>query len=80
MNHRFQQTCLLLIVILLAIVAFRPHEKEVAAAEDKYKVAGVVANVSESQLEAILRAMTKDGWSLDSTVPNQRGTLLVFKK
>jgi hypothetical protein len=81
MTNRFQNFCLLTIVVLLSIIAFRPHEKAVSAGPIvKYRVTGVAHDITEEQLEKNLNAGPKDGWIFDGSIQNQQGTLLIFKK
>src|SRR6202012_3003597 len=82
MKPIFQNTCLVLTIVLLAIIAFRPLERKVAAAGPvtQYKVTGVAQDVTEQQLEQTLRANARDGFTLDHTIEVNKGNLLVFKK
>jgi uncharacterized protein YxeA len=82
MKTILQNICLVLIVVLLAIIAFRPLERKVAAAGPvtQYKVTGVVHDITEQQLEQILHAYAKDGFALDHSIEVNKGNLLVFKK
>jgi hypothetical protein len=85
MENRFQNLCLAVIVILLAILVFRPHGiegKSVSAAGPitKYRTVGVVHDIADFQLEKNLNAQAKDGWIFDGSIQNHQGTLLIFKK
>ncbi|HEX3118527.1 MAG TPA: hypothetical protein VHP80_05480 [Candidatus Acidoferrum sp.] len=81
MKSILQNTCLVLIVVLLAIIAFRPFERKVAAAGPvtQYRATGVVRDITEQQLEMVLRANAKEGFMLDHIVEVEKGNLLVFK-
>ena len=82
MKPIFQNTCLVLTIVLLAIIAFRPLERKVAAAGPvtQYKVTGLAQDVTEQQLEQLLHANAKAGFTLDHTIEVNKGNLLVFKK
>ena len=82
MKSTLQNTCLVLIVVLLAIIAFRPFERKVAAAGPvtQYTVTGIAHDLTEQQLELVLRTHAKDGFILDHIVEVEKGNLLVFKK
>jgi hypothetical protein len=81
MNSRFQNFCLLAIVILLAILVFRPRETKVSAGPiTQYKVTGVNPSIDEHQLEMNLHAWAKDGWSYDGNVPVTTGNAFDLQK
>ena len=82
MKTILQNTCFVLIVVFLAIIAFRPFERRVAAAGPvtQYTVTGISRDLSEQQLELVLRTHAKDGFILDHVVEVEKGNLLVFKK
>ena len=80
----FTKTCLVMIVLLLAVIAFRPMIfPQSAAAQQGYKYAAVVPlNATQPQRE--LDKYGADGWELTgaytTNLNNISGAVLIFRK
>ncbi len=89
-TDRFTRACLLTIVLLLAVIAFRPFlqpDHAHAAQGWQYKVVPVVI-ISGAETEQALKKYAADGWELaaapfwENTIrsgPSAQG-LLIFRK
>lgn len=78
---RFTKTCLVLIVLLLAVIAFRPmtFPQEVEAAH-RYKYVAVQTNSVEPQAD--LDKYAANGWELTGAylIDFNNGAVLIFRK
>ena len=80
----FTKTCLVMIVLLLAVIAFRPMIfPESAAAQERYKYLAVQPlNATQPQRE--LDKYAADGWELTgayvTNLNNISGAVLIFRK
>ena len=81
--NRFSKTCLLLIVVLLAIIAFRPFfAPQSAEAAHHYKYLAVQIPVGYEEhghpvtVQDALNKYSADGWELVQVTPEQ----LFFRK
>ena len=75
----FTKTCLLLIIILLAVIAFRPMVfPQAVDAAHKYKYIAVQAGILQPELDKY----TADGWELTEAyqVDIINGAVLIFRK
>ena len=74
----FTKTCLLLIIILLAVIAFRPMVFPQAVDAAKYKYIAVQAGILQPELDKY----TADGWELTEAyqVDIINGAVLIFRK
>ncbi len=87
---RFLRACLVLIVLLLGVIAFRPiltPQAVEAAHHYKFTVAtlpfGIPANTPELpyKVQSVIDKYTADGWEYVGQVSVQRdGPVLIFRK
>ncbi len=80
----FTKTCLVLIVLLLAVIAFRPMVlPQSAAAQQGYKYVAVVP-LNPTQPQRELDKYAADGWELAgaymTNFNNISGAVLIFRK
>jgi len=83
---RFSRTCLLVCVLLLTIIAFRPivTPQAALAANQKYKyMVAYVQSGSPAETQTELDTVAKDGWEFVAPVTYEKlggGAILVFRK
>jgi hypothetical protein len=81
--NRFSQSCLLLIVLLLAVIAIRPilaPRPIQAAAPHKYIAVSAAINNSP-QIQTVLDKYSADGWEFVAAVwPDGQYPTLFFQK
>lgn len=85
---RFTKTCLLLIVALLAIIAFRPlaappavHAFAAASPKELNYLSVAPINPSTQGIQKVLDEQATQGWQLVATVQGGAGApVLIFEK
>ncbi len=87
MNDRFTRVCLVTVIVLLSVIAFRPyvHPDEAHAAAQKWQYKTAIAESSDVAVDEVLNKYSNDGWELvASTINPQYGpfgvVLLIFRK
>jgi hypothetical protein len=81
---RFSKTCLLICVLLLTVIAFRPIASPPSAqAANQYKYLVVQGTSSDSQMmQQTMDKQANNGWEFVSPIDTQNSNypLLVFRK